>query len=254
MNFALIVLRNQNYFFFRLTSVQTCYHLILPLHWIRVVCQGQWQRKNGQRLTSTDLRSKLQVFLVGTQQLMRRYVLKVIAFYRSHQSHYEQFGKLTGTIIVDGVQHPIDLDVMRDHTHGIRDWKLMHRYAFHNFTTDHGIRGVVGVVSQPSTFSMLELGYIYDIKGNLHPVQEVDFPLWQHGEGRESPRDYSFRFKANDDWHHIQVKVLDCTNVFIGKEWEARLEERFCRYLFDGVESWGVSEFHFNQQEEKVEL
>ena len=54
----------------------------------------------------------------------------------AHQNHYEQFGDVTGTIEIDDVKHPLCVQVMKDHTHGsIRDWKLLHRYCFHQFCT-----------------------------------------------------------------------------------------------------------------------
>ena len=82
----------------------------------------------------------------------------------AHQNHYEQFGRVTGSVEVDGERSRLEiqvstesgerepssaggvesgsiviivlLQVMKDHTHGsIRDWRLMHRYCFHQFTT-----------------------------------------------------------------------------------------------------------------------
>ena len=49
----------------------------------------------------------------------------------------------------------------------------------------------------------------------------------------------------------------------MGWEWEARILERFCEYVVDGVPGWGVSEWHYrhhggrpqhlqNQDPEKV--
>ena len=90
----------------------------------------------------------------------------------AHQSHYEQFGEVSGLVSVDGQERSLKVSVMRDHTHGSnRDWRLMHRYCLHNFTCQDGTRGFLGIVSQPGTFSFLELGYIYDKKGKKCPVQ-----------------------------------------------------------------------------------
>ena len=69
-------------------------------------------------------------------------------------------------------------------------------------------RGFIGVVSQPSTFSSLELGYVCTPDGKCLPVQEVDLPLWKHGEGGTHPKDFGFRFKADNQWHHIQVIMI----------------------------------------------
>jgi len=166
---------------------------------------------------------------------------------KAHQCHYEQLGDVEGHVSIDGARDfPLSLNVMRDHTHGsTRDWRLMHRYGIQNFTTKTGFRGFIGVVSQPSIFSSLELGYVCTQDGRCLPVQEVDLPLWKHGEGGKDPKDFGFRFKADNVWHNIQVKVLDTVEVFIGWQWEARILERFCEYVIDGVPGWGVSEWHY---------
>ena len=44
---------------------------------------------------------------------------------------------------------------------------------------------------------------------------------------------------------YFQVKVLDTVEVYMGWEWEARILERFCEYVVDGVPGWGVSEWHY---------
>ena len=54
----------------------------------------------------------------------------------AHQNHYEQFGDVRGVVQVDDDEHSLDVQVMKDHTHGsIRDWTLLHRYCFHQFNT-----------------------------------------------------------------------------------------------------------------------
>ncbi len=70
------------------------------------------------------------------------------------------------------------------------------------------LRGFIGVVCQPSTFSGLELGYVYSRDGQCLPVQEVDLPLWSLGEDGKDPKDFGFRFKAGDEWHYIQVRLI----------------------------------------------
>ncbi len=70
---------------------------------------------------------------------------------RAHQSHYEQFGDLRGVVKVDSDTFELDLNVMRDHTHGSnRDWRLMHRYGIQNFRTANGFR-YDGGMRPPST-------------------------------------------------------------------------------------------------------
>ncbi len=73
-------------------------------------------------------------------------------------------------------------------------------------------------MSQPTTFSSLELGYVYTPQGQCLPVEEVDLPLWQHGESGADPKDFGFRFKAGGEWHEVQVIIVlkVVVYVFIG--------------------------------------
>merc|ERR1712142_451294 len=168
----------------------------------------------------------------------------------AHQSHYEQFGDVSGLLTIDGSERDFLVNVMRDHTHGCsRDWKLMHRYCLHNFTCKNGIRGFLGIVSQPGTFSYLELGYIYNRHGEKQSVQEVDFPIWNFGENGSDPEDYGFRFKAGNIWYSVAVDVQRKGEVMFGHEWEARVVERFCGYTVNGVDGWGVSEWEYRHKD-----
>ena len=65
----------------------------------------------------------------------------IIWNFSAHQAHYEQFGDLHGNVNVNGTSYKLEMNVMRDHTHGsVRDWRLMHRYGIQNFTTSNGFR------------------------------------------------------------------------------------------------------------------
>ena len=72
--------------------------------------------------------------------------------------------------------------------------KIVKYFRYLYFLFAFFYRGFIGVVSQPSTFSSLELGYVCTPNGRCLPVQEVDLPLWQHGEGGQDPKDFAFRF------------------------------------------------------------
>ena len=73
-----------------------------------------------------------------------------------HQSHYEQFGELNGTFVVEDQLGECEVSMrgMRDHTCGDRrDWSEIHRYAMQFASFDDGSYAVVGNVCIPKTFS-----------------------------------------------------------------------------------------------------
>jgi hypothetical protein len=172
----------------------------------------------------------------------------------AHQTHYEQHGNMIGKIRVDDQTYSFDIPSMRDHSYGFkREWKYLHRYMFHAWNTVDGRRFGTIVVSQPKTSSFLELGYMYEKDGTMHPVEAIDLPLWNQGENGTPPTDYGYTFRANGKVHYVQVQVLETQNFHIGWEWEARIVERHCRFWVDGVEGFGVSECQYNHKDGRPE-
>ena len=77
-----------------------------------------------------------------------------------------------------------------------------------NGTHFSGLRGFLGVVSQPGTLSLIEMGWIYN-KGRKMAVEECDIQPWNLGEAGKDPSDYGFRFKAGGEWFNVQVRFVD---------------------------------------------
>ncbi|XP_050665867.1 uncharacterized protein LOC126966031 [Leptidea sinapis] len=172
----------------------------------------------------------------------------------AHQSHYEQFGTLKCKFTIDEEQFDLELPSFRDHSFGDkRDWSLMHRYAFHHIFLQNGVSASVGVICQPCTATNLEAGVVALPSGEVYPVEWVDLKLYQHGEGGTAPRDYGFRFKAGDTEYTVQVLVEYESVHYVSEEWEAKMTERFCRFVVNGVPGNGVSEFHYRHREGRPE-
>ena len=60
---------------------------------------------------------------------------------------------------------------------------------------------------------------MYTPQGECLPVQEVDLPLWRHGEGGNHPKDFGFKFKAGDVWHDIQVTNFIHMVIYSSVNW-----------------------------------
>ena len=102
----------------------------------------------------------------------------------------------------------------------------------------------IGIVSQPCSFSRLELGYVHT-PGAVHPLEWCDLQLGYLGEQGGDPTDYGFSFGAGGRTYHVLVKVLETQTVFCGVGWEARLLERPCRYRVNDMAGWGMSEWYY---------
>lgn len=89
---------------------------------------------------------------------------------KAHQSHYEQVGILKGEVEVEGYgTFDFHLSGLRDHTVAQhREWRYMHRYGFHFITLENGLRILVGIISQPVTFSWYAGFILRPITGHVN--------------------------------------------------------------------------------------
>ncbi|KAK9695154.1 hypothetical protein QE152_g33049 [Popillia japonica] len=164
-----------------------------------------------------------------------------------HQTHYEQYGNIRGSAIINGVQYPIDVNVLRDHSVGHkREWRNFHRYALHFINVENGDRLTVGVISTPISFSHFTMGFAYSAKERkVYPLSSCDLLLHQHGESGDPPLDYGFTVKAGSNTYVIKVHITDSPHFYISKDWEAKIYERLCRYTVNNLKGWGAVEWQY---------
>ncbi|XP_059177655.1 uncharacterized protein LOC131956986 [Physella acuta] len=166
---------------------------------------------------------------------------------KAHQTHYEQFGEIQGTVQIAGHQ---DLDIkvqgVRDHSYGnIRDWKLFHRYVLNYVHLEDGTAICVGAISMPITLSRLVVGYVFHPDGSMDPVSGTDFEFYNWGDDGEPPTKLILNFTAGDKDYYMVSSRLHCPVFYMGKEWDAKIYERFCTYSVNGIKGWGISEWDY---------
>jgi hypothetical protein len=165
----------------------------------------------------------------------------------AHQTHYEQMGYFTGTLTVENKSYRLKMDSFRDHSFGYkRDWTLMHRYAFHMLYLEDRTRVSLGVVSQPATTSLLEMGYVVLPDKSIHYIENCNLVLYQHGENGTPGKNYAFSFNANNETYDVRINVIYESFHFKGNNVEARLIERFVECEVNGMKGRGVSEWQYN--------
>ncbi|RZC38423.1 uncharacterized protein BDFB_007358, partial [Asbolus verrucosus] len=165
----------------------------------------------------------------------------------AHQTHYEQMGYFTGTLSVGHKSYRLEMDAFRDHSFGYkRDWSLMHRYAFHMMYLQDGTRVSIGIVSQPVTTSLLEMGYVVLPNKTLQCIDSCDLLLYQHGEKGNPGKNYAFSFQANKQTYEAKIQVIYESFHYKGNNIEAKLIERFIECEVNGIKGKGISEWHYN--------
>ncbi|XP_047993503.1 uncharacterized protein LOC125231937 [Leguminivora glycinivorella] len=211
---------------------------------VEVTFTGEWTANSRHFDFDCELHAPAVIRSIAREPWTRQYFdgLK-----KAHQSHYEQFGTLRCSATLGGETLQFSLPSFRDHSYGARrDWALMRRYAFHHIFLADGSSASVGVVCQPSTATHFELGVVRLADGRVAAARGVGLQLWQHGEAGTPPRDYGFSFRAGDQDYYVQVQVEHEATHYVSAEWEARMQERFCRYAVNGVPGRGTCEFHYH--------
>ncbi|XP_033762375.1 uncharacterized phosphotransferase YvkC-like [Pecten maximus] len=163
-----------------------------------------------------------------------------------HQTHYEQWGEMTGPLKVEGYDDvQLRLSTVRDHSYGVRDWRMFYRYAVHFIRLESGVTAQVGVVSQPSITSYLQVGYLNYPCGAAYPVSSCDLKLWEISETPEPANKYSFSFIAGGDTFHVEVKGETTPIWYHCQDRGSKIFEKFCQYKVNGKKGYGLVEFHY---------
>ncbi|KAK6170139.1 hypothetical protein SNE40_018606 [Patella caerulea] len=192
----------------------------------------------------TDLDPSVMADAIAREDWTREYFQTL---QKAHQTHYEQFGEITGSINIDGY-NTIDIKVqgVRDHSYGnIREWKNLHRYGIQYMYFEDGSCACVGCICMPITMSRLTIGYIFHPDGTMKPVSNTDFEFYNFGDDGHPPKEMSLNFEAGGKQYHLQINVLHCPIFYMGEDWDVKIYERFCRYKLNGINGWGISEWEY---------
>ncbi|XP_064628452.1 uncharacterized protein LOC135488020 [Lineus longissimus] len=167
----------------------------------------------------------------------------------AHQTHYEQFGKIEGTFDIEGVgEKTLSFSGVRDHSYGnVRNWYDLYRYAMQYLTLSDGTSILVGHICMMPTFKRLIVGYVIHPDERIDVVESCDLELYKWGEDGEDPEVFDFNFKAGDKNYHLECRRLDSVRFYMGIDWSARIHERFCKFVVNGVEGWGISEWDYRR-------
>ncbi|CAL2036256.1 unnamed protein product [Caenorhabditis brenneri] len=169
----------------------------------------------------------------------------------SHQTHYEQFGKLKGDFkIGNDEMKKIEMTSMRDHTiAGYRRWSDIRRYIMMIYHLEDGTCIHTSVISMPETvFSHLEFGYIVTPAGKTIPVDRVHFSLPNHGEDRDFPDDFYYSFEAGGQTYHANVHIKEAVSFKMGMDQACQVNEGMCVYEVNGQRGWGFAEVEYRIQ------
>nr|XP_022308655.1 uncharacterized protein LOC111114583 [Crassostrea virginica]XP_022308656.1 uncharacterized protein LOC111114583 [Crassostrea virginica]XP_022308657.1 uncharacterized protein LOC111114583 [Crassostrea virginica] len=165
---------------------------------------------------------------------------------RDHQTHYEQWGELSGRVQIEGGEERLlQLKTIRDHSYGVRDWRSIYRYVIHFIFTEDGTIIQVGVVSIPENMSNLKVGYLMFPSSQTFSVEDTDLELWRVAP-EEGPLDqYTFTLTAGGLKFNVEVKGVVTPEWYHHEDRGSHIYEKCARYVVNGRPAYGITEFHY---------
>ena len=160
------------------------------------------------------------------------------------QTHYEQNGRMTGTLVLDGKEIRLEMPTVRDHSYGKRDWNYMNKHMWLMALLDNGDMINISMVSYPAMKRLDAGNVIFD--GKTISLVETIYCEDMENDGK------------GPDKFHIAIKLENGRRVNVYAERETEivypmggggyiLREGLGSFTVDGKKARGILEFGFNQ-------
>ncbi len=161
----------------------------------------------------------------------------------THQVHYEQTGKITGTIELDGVIFNMSMMASRDHSFGSRNWLTWDRHYWITGVSDAGIHWTVTTIKW-QFLGRLVAGFITHPGGTTDAIMECT-DLDTVSKEKLLPDNGIIDIYTRSGKHHKLEFVRNGEFPYL-HDGKYMMREGIARYLFDGSEGLGMAEFGFH--------
>lgn len=158
------------------------------------------------------------------------------------QVHYEQPGRVKGTLELGGRTIKCDYPAMRDHSFGKRDWNYMNRHFWLMALFEDGSQLNANAVSYPAV-KLLQTGYL--VRGG-ETVCVEDAALVGQTNVHEVPEAFSYKAKLLDGEEFTVACKRQETFVFPFDGGRYVVYEGVGTFEMNGKRGRGVLEFGFN--------
>lgn len=167
----------------------------------------------------------------------------------THQVHYEQTGKITGTIELDGVIFNMNMLASRDHSFGSRNWLTWDRHFWMTGISEKGMHWTVTTIKW-QFLDRLTAGFVTYPDGTTDPItgctdldtvsKEKLLPDQGLVEIRtHSGKTHRLEFRRNGEFPYLHDEKY-------------MMREGIGTYLFDGVPGLGMVEFGFHADKYRI--
>lgn len=157
-------------------------------------------------------------------------------------AHYEQVGRVRGTVRLGDEEHTVDLRSVRDHSFGRRQWHTWHRHMWFSGVRDDGVAFTAACIRYDFV-GPLTAGFFID--GDPSPVASVT-PFDEIGPPGVIPPRFPFSMQCVDGTRHTVEVEVDGVFPFEMDHGAYLIHEAIARMTVDGVPAVGICEFGWN--------
>jgi hypothetical protein len=161
------------------------------------------------------------------------------------QTHYEQFGRLTGTVTFGDEKVELSLPAVRDHSFGSRDWTTWDRHYFISGVTADG-HGFTAVAIRYDFCGPLYAGFTIAPDGTSDAIVECT-RLEDLTVAQAWPQAGTIALKMRSGARHtVEFQRQGAFPYLMDGAYLMR--EGIGVYVFDGKPAWGLCEFGFKNE------
>lgn len=154
--------------------------------------------------------------------------------------HYEQAGRLTGTITLGGHEHAIDVPSLRDHSFGRRRWSSWRRHFWFTGLCEDG-RSFNATRIRYDFVGPLVAGFLQSGGGEPVAIEETS-PFEIFGAPGQVPRTAELWLTARGGRRHRLVLTTDGAFEFAMDDGAYVIHEGIATFELDGVPGVGIAE------------
>ena len=156
--------------------------------------------------------------------------------------HYEQVGRVRGTVQLDGETHPVDLRSVRDHSFGRRQWNTWRQHLWFSGVREDGVAFTAACIRY-GFIGPLTAGFYID--GEPQAVSAVtDFDAI--APPGVVPDRFPFEITCTDGTRHVVDVEVEGVFAFDMDQGAYCIREAIARSTVDGVPAVGICEFGWN--------
>lgn len=157
---------------------------------------------------------------------------------KTASEHFEQFGDVSGSIVIGDAKYDLDATGERDFSEGVRDWGSPKMWLWLNSV--YGKDKAFNATKLSTQMGDVDAGYVGTESSN-DPVVKIDIDIGYNGP---LPANYSMKMHCKSGAEYgVEAKILHCAQLPMQGSKDMMLVETISETVMEGRTGYGIAEF-----------